>query len=158
VKLASRTRTVKWLDDTRLVVGGQETILDARGRPVPLGRYRVQIVTFNGEKHEIQTAPSGTVAPDGKHFISTVGGMSCWKLGEPKPIWTKPDYRRALLGDGDWVFLLNKGEATVCSLADGKELWRQEMEKVEDVKMQGSDIWVFTPKAVEVWRVGPKEQ
>ena len=37
-------------------------------------------------------------------------------------------------------------------------LWRQEIEKVEDVKVQGSDIWIFTPKAVEVWRVGPKAQ
>ena len=50
----------------------------------------------------------------------------------------------------------NKGGAAVYSLADGAELWRQE--KIEDAKVQGSDIWVFTQKAVEVWRVGVKTQ
>jgi hypothetical protein len=78
--------------------------------------------------------------------------MSCWKLGEPKPIWTKPGGYLVQFGAGDWVIRSGKEGAVVNSLADGTELWRQE--KAENVKVQGSDIWVFTQKAVEVWRIG----
>jgi hypothetical protein len=157
VKLAGRTREVKWLDDTRLLIVGEEKILDARGRPASAGRNLLQVAALNGEKSEGQTILRGiawigvaAVAPDGKHFVASVTreGTSCWKLGEPKPIWTKPSAQRVQFGDGDWVLLTYKGEAIVYSLADGKELWRQE--KIEDARVQGSDIWVFSQKAVEV--------
>ncbi len=161
VKMDGFIRKVKWLDDTRLLIASEEKPkLDERGRPTEALRHLLHVATLTGEKPEVQTIHrSGasqayvTAAPDGKHFIA---GMSCWKLGEPKPIWTKPGGYLVQFGDGDWVIRFGKAGAVVNSLADGTELWRQE--KAEDVKVQGSDIWVFTQKAVEVWRVGPKAQ
>jgi RNA polymerase sigma factor (sigma-70 family) len=163
VKLDGLIREVKWIDDAHLLIVGEETTRDGSGRPTTAGRNLLHVVALKGEKPEVRTVVRGTewighaaVAPDGKHFVAsiTIAGTSCWKLGEPKPIWTKPAAQRTQFGGGDWVLLTYKGGAVVCSLADGKELWRQD--GVEDARAQGSDIWVFTRKAVEVWRVGDK--
>ena len=165
VKLAGFIRDVKWIDDTHLLIVGEKTPeLDGEGRATSAGRNLLHVVTLNGEKSEVQTLVSGrewigfvAVAPDGKHFITSITGRgtSCWKLGEAKPVWTKPAARRAQFGDGDWVLLTYEGTAVVFSLVDGKELWRQD--GTEDARAQGSDVWVFNQKAVEVWRVGDKK-
>lgn len=162
VKVDGHIREVNWIDDAHLLIVGDDTPLDPSGRPTAVGRNLLHVVALGGEKPEVRTVVRGTAwighaaaAPDGKHFVAsaTREGTSCWKLGEPKPIWTKPAAQRTQFGD-DWVLLTYKGGAVVCSLADGKELWRQD--GVEDARAQGSDVWVFSPKAVEVWRVGPK--
>ncbi len=157
VKMDGLIQDVKWLDDTHLLIANMEKPkLDDRGLTSLPERNLLQ-VTLSGEKAEVQTIHRGigapTVAPDGKHYIAR---SSLWKLGEPKPIWTKPSGHSAQFGEGEWVLMTDKGGAVVYSLADGTELWRQE--KVEDVKVQGSDIWVFSQKAVEVWRVSVKTQ
>jgi RNA polymerase sigma factor (sigma-70 family) len=166
VKLAGLIREVIWIDDTHLLVlSDEKTEPDEQGRLTSAGRNLLQVVALNGGKSEVETIVRGAawnnwigVAPDGKHFIANTytGGTSCWKLGEPKPIWAKPSAKRVQFGDGDWALLTNKEEAIVYSLVDGKELWRQE--KIEDARVQGSDIWVFGQKSVEVWRVGVKTQ
>jgi WD40 repeat protein len=168
LKMDGFIRQVNWLDDTHLLIATEEKPkLDDRGRPLDdLGRpalsgpHLLHLATLSGDKAEIRAVHRGgrelaffTVAPDGKHFIAS---SNCWKLGEPKPIWTKPVGSTVQFGDGGWLLArTNGGGAAVYSLADGAELWRRQ-EKLEDVKVQGSDIWIFTQKAVEVWRVGVK--
>ena len=58
-----------------------------------------------------------------------------------------------LNGDGHPDLVIGTTAGMIIALtSDAQELWRQE--KIEDAWVQGSDLWVFTQKAVEVWRVG----
>lgn len=161
VKLTGHAREVKWIDDNHLlVVGDERTKPDAQGRPASFGRNVLYVVKLDGDKSEVQTIlrnvpwiPFVAVPPGGKHIIAgTTGGeTTCWKLGEPKPIWSKFGGRTVQMSSGDWVLLTGNGKAIMHSLDDGKELWRQE--NIEDAKVQGPDIWIFGQKSVDILRV-----
>lgn len=160
VPLGGLGREARWLDDTHLLIVGHEPE-QPEGRPIPYGRNLLQVVTLNGQKAEVATVgrglrwiPAVSVAADGKHFVASLAGgeVRCWKLGAAEPLWTKGGGRTAECGAGDWAVLTGNGVAVAYSVTAGKELWRQD--KVDDVRVQGSDIWVFSPKGVEVWRVG----
>ena len=94
------------------------------------------------------------IAPDGRHVVATirrgpVGQSVCWKVGQPKPLWTAPGFFAGFGKDG-WVLTHDRGgTANIRSVETGASLWKQPEVMVALAK--GQHIWLFFEQIVQAW-------
>ncbi|MEC9094604.1 MAG: hypothetical protein VX438_17980 [Planctomycetota bacterium] len=95
------------------------------------------------------------IAPDGKHVVATirrgpVGESVCWKVGQPKPLWTAAGCFAGFGKDG-WVLTHDRGRtATIRSVETGAALWEQPEVMVTLVK--GQHVWLFFEHSFQSWK------
>jgi len=95
------------------------------------------------------------IAPDGRHVVATirrgpVGQSVCWKVGQPKPLWTAPGFFAGFGKDG-WVLTHDRGgTATIRSVETGASLWEQPEVMVTLVK--GQHVWLFFEHSFQSWK------
>jgi len=95
------------------------------------------------------------IAPDGRHVVATirrgpVGQSVCWKVGQPKPLWTAPGFFAGFGKDG-WVLTHERGgTANIRSVETGASLWEQPEVMVTVAK--GQHVWLFFEHNIQSWK------
>jgi len=95
------------------------------------------------------------IAPDGRHVVATirrgpVGQSVCWKVGQPKPLWTAPGFFAGFGKDG-WVLTHERGgTANIRSVETGASLWEQPEVMVTLAK--GQHVWLFFEHNIQSWK------
>ena len=153
IQLSARAIQAKWIDETHLLVIGDN---DTWPTEPSDGKDFLYLVSL-ADKPEIQTLIRHAwirdieISPNGKHFIvRTRDETSCWQLGKQEPNWTQPGEHSVSFGDANWV-LLHNGPLIAYSPSDGRELWRTE--HIAMFQVSGSNIWTCNANEMVVWQV-----
>ena len=95
------------------------------------------------------------IAPDGQHVVATirrgpVGQSVCWKVGQPKSLWTAAGCFAGFGKDG-WVLTHDRGRtATIRSVETGAALWEQP--EVMIAQPKGQQVWLFFEHSFQSWK------
>ena len=158
--LEGHARQASWVDESHLLVVADNKMPGDEG-PYSYGRKLIYLVSLAPDNPQVSTLMRRNwisnvhVAPDGGYFIiRTRQETSCWKVGQPKPVWSQPGNHLVYFGDNDWV-LLHDGPVIAYSLSSGNQIWRTE--PVGIVRVIGSHIWTCNENRMELWKVESQE-
>ncbi|MCH2597260.1 MAG: hypothetical protein MKZ95_15910 [Pirellulales bacterium] len=143
-----------WIDENHLLVQG--------GRQLETNWYNTYPLLFVSLENEVPKVTEWHpdidhygIAPDGRHVVATirrglVGKSVCWKVGQPKPLWTVPGFF-AGFGEEGWVLTHDRGgTATIRSVETGAALWEQP--EVMVALRKGQHIWLFFERSLQAWK------
>ena len=137
-------------------------LLVQAGRQLETNWYNTYPLFFVSLKNEAPTVTEWHrdidhygIAPDGQHLVATirrgpVGRSVCWKVGQPKPLWTAAGCFAGFGKDG-WVLTHDRGQtATIRSVDTGATLWEQP--KVMIAQPKGQHVWLFFEHRLQSWK------